>query len=206
MRTTGETAFVGFGSTIVRANANAAVQAKLNLDSQKISAMRAKDSLCGLIIGDQACWTGSVVESMRDEVKEFEKLRADDPLAKDNPAGVKKLDQARQTFVAKMESTDMYVSARRGILPPGVATKTWFDPDHAWAFAMSVYVPSLTNAAASTAQEMMDAKILQPVGSSGSGKPDAGSGFTDENNPNIKRPSATSKPGPTGKVGDDKDL
>jgi hypothetical protein len=206
MRSTGETAFVGFGSTVVRTNENAAVQAKLNLESQKIAAMRAKDALCGLIIGDQACWTGSVVESVKDEVKEFEKLRADDPLAKDNPAGVKKLEQVRQTFVAKMESTDVYVSARKGVLPPGVATKTWFDADHAWAFAMSVYVPSLTNVAASTAQEIMDAKILQP-GDNGSGKkPDAGSGFTDEKNPEIKRPTTSTRPGPTGKVGDDRDL
>jgi hypothetical protein len=213
MRSTGETAFVGFGSTVLRTNANAAVQAKLNLDSQKIAAMRAKDALCGLIIGDQSCWAGSVMESMKDEVKEFETLKADDPLNKDNPAGVKKLEQARQTFVAKMESTDLYVSARKGILPPGIATKTWFDPDHAWAFAMSVYVPSLTNAAASSAKEMMDTRILQPVDNSGAKKPDEGkkpddgsSGFTDEKNQNINRPSSATPPGPTGKVNPDEGL
>ena len=205
MRTAGETAFVGFGSTVVRTSQNDAVQAKLNLESQKIAAMRAKDALCGLIIGDRTCWAGGVVESVKDEVQEFEKLRADDPLGKDNPASVRKLEQARQTFVAKIESTDVYLSARKGVLPPGIATKTWFDSDHAWAFAMSVYVPSLTDAAASAAREMMDSKILQPV-DSGVGKPDAGSGFTDEQNPNIKRPAPGTQPGPTGKVNPDEGL
>lgn len=212
MRKTGETAFVGFGSVVVRSSKNSAVQAKLNLESQKIASMRAKDALCGLIIGDKATWMGSVSESMHDEVQEYETLQKDDPLAKDNPGGVRKLEQARQTFVAKMESTDVYRSARRGVLPPGVNTKTWFDSDHAWAYGMSVYVPSLTNAAAATAKDMAESKILQPVnpgaapGGSGSTRTPGGSGFTDENNPNIKRPSPGSRPGPTGKVGDDKDL
>ena len=43
MRSTGETAFVGFGSAVVRTSANQAVQAKLNLDAQKIAGMRSKD-------------------------------------------------------------------------------------------------------------------------------------------------------------------
>ena len=72
MRSTGETAFVGFGSAVVRTSANQAVQAKLNLDAQKIAGMRSKDALCGLIIGDKASWEGSVKESLKDQVQEFE--------------------------------------------------------------------------------------------------------------------------------------
>jgi len=205
LRKTGETAFVGFGSMVCRTSANRAVQAKLNLESQKIAAMRAKDALCGLIIGDKASWQGSVVDSLKDEVQEFESLNADDPLARKNPEAVRKLDAARQSFVSRMESTDVYRSARKGILPPGINTKTWFDGNNAWAYGMSVYVPSLTNAAARSAREMRESKPLQPIDDRPVGK-DGKAGFVDEKDGTIQRPGSGVKTGPTGKVGDDKDL
>ncbi len=204
LRATGETALVGFGSAVVRTSENDAVQAKLNLSAQKIADMRSKDALCGLIAGDHASWRGRVVESLKDEVKGFEELAADDPLAKDNPAGVRKLDKAQQTFVSKLRTDDVYTSARKGILPPGVITKTWFDADHAWAYGMSVYAPSATKAATEAAREMAHDLLLR----SGKGVPAQGpdsSGFKDEKNPNVKRPGGTVKPGPSGKVGKDED-
>jgi hypothetical protein len=213
MPTTGETAFVGFGSAIVRTSENAPLQAKLNLESQKIAAMRAKDALCGLIIGDRTSWQGGVVESMQDEVREFEIAQKDDPLAENNSTEVKKLEQTRQVFIARLQSSDVYQSARKGVLPPGVAVKTWFDDDHAWAFGMSVYTPSLTKAGVEAAREMKDGRILQPLEQSsiqertGSGsEAPSSAGFTDEKNPEIKRPSAGTGDGPTGKVANDKDL
>ena len=148
MRSTGETAFVGFGSDVVRTSANQAVQAKLNLDAQKIAGMRAKDALCGLIIGDKTSWKGSAEESLKDQVQEFEAASESDPLAKESPGAAKKLAKARQTLASWSERTEVYQSARKGILPPGVNTKTWFDEDHAWAYGMSVYAPSLSKAAA----------------------------------------------------------
>lgn len=196
MRSTKETAFVGFGSTVVRSSNNRAVQAKLNLSAQKIAAMRAKDALCGLIIGDQASWRGSVVDSLKDEIREFEPLEEDDPLAADNPAAVRKLEEARETFVAKFKATDVYRSARQGILPPGVNTKTWFDKDHAWAYGMSVFTPSLTKAAAAAAREMLENRV----------RDSSSTGFTDKDDTDIKRPGTKVKRGPTGKVGDKEDL
>ena len=210
MRSTGETVFVGFGSSVVRTSENTAVQAKLNLDAQKIASMRSRDALCGLMIGDQASWEGSVRESLKSEVQEFESATADDPLARQQPEAARKLAEARQTFVTRVESTNLYQSVRRGILPPGINTKTWFDNDHAWAYGMSVYVPSATNAAAGTARDMMDSQILQPINGSGQSSGTAvdgagqaekpSSGFTDENDTKVKRPGQNVKPGPTGKI------
>lgn len=201
MRSTGETAFVGFGSTVVATSTNNAVQLKQNLAAQKIASMRSKDALCGLIIGDKTSWEGGVVEPMKDQVQEFESLDPDDPLARKNPAAVRKLEEARQGFVARTELSETYLSARRGILPPGVNTKTWFDADNAWAYAMSVYVPSLTNAAATAGREMREAVILQPIDDSGRPSPAGGSGFTDENAPaTVNRPGKEVKPGPSGKI------
>jgi hypothetical protein len=200
MRSTGETAFVGFGSAVVGTSTNQAVQAKLNLDAQKIAGMRSKDALCGLMIGDKASWEGSVKESLKDQVQEFEDAKGNDPLAKQSPAAVKKLAAARETLVARLESTDLYQSARRGILPPGVNSKTWFDEDHAWAYGMSVYAPSLSDAAAKAGREMRDSRILQPV--NGGDKPSAQQpgGFTDEKGTDVTRPGKVVKPGPTGKI------
>jgi hypothetical protein len=201
MRSTGETAFVGFGSSVVRTSQNNAVQLKLNLEAQKIAGMRAKDALCGLIVGDQASWEGSVKESLKDQVQEFESGTAGDPLARKDPASAKKLDEARQTFVSRMESNDVYQSARSGILPPGVNTKTWFDADHAWAYGMSVYVPSLTNAAATSGREMRESTILQPTDDrGGAASQKQSSGFSDEKGGSVNRPGKTVKPGPTGRI------
>ncbi|MGO8748772.1 MAG: hypothetical protein ACLQNE_22615 [Thermoguttaceae bacterium] len=199
MRSTGETAFVGFGSAVVRTSANQAVQAKLNLDAQKIAGMRSKDALCGLIIGDKASWEGSVVESLKDQVQEFESAKGDDPLANESPTAVKKLAEARQTLVSRLESNDLYQSTRRGILPPGVNSKTWFDEDHAWAYGMSVYAPSLSSAAARSATEMHESQILQPNGGNKAAGQQSG-GFTDDKDIKVQRPGKVVKPGPSGKI------
>jgi hypothetical protein len=209
MRSTGETAFVGFGSAVVRTSSNSAVQAKLNLEAQKIAAMRAKDALCGLMIGDTTSWEGGVRDSLKDQNQEFESATADDPLARQQPEAARKLATARQEFVSRMESTDLYQSVRRGVVPPGINTKTWFDEDNAWAYAMSVYVPSATNAAAGAAREMQESQIVQPVTAGGpqarAAEGEAGksqkpsSGFTDEDT-KVRRPGNDVKPGPSGKI------
>jgi hypothetical protein len=211
LHATGETAFVGFGSSIVRMSNNSAVQAKLNLASQKIAAAHSKDALCGLTAGDQTSWRGGVVESLQDEVKEFEVLAKDDPLAKSNPRTTRKLEQARQTLVAQLKTEDLYTSVRKGVLPPGVVTKTWFDDDNAWAYAMSVYIPSVSRAATEAAREMKDARLLPgdptalPADGERSGKNGGTSGFRDEKNPAIRRPGDAVRPGSSGRVGKDED-
>jgi hypothetical protein len=114
---------------------------------------------------------------------------------------VRKFDEARQAFVARMETNDTYLSARRGILPPWINTKTWFDTDNAWADAMSVYVPSLTNAAATTGREMRESDIIKSIDDNGRPSIAPGTGFTDEKAPpTVKRPGKEVKPGPSGKI------
>ncbi len=202
MRSTGETAFVGFGSSVVRTSSVAAAQAKLNLQAQKIAGMRAKDALCGLIIGDRTSWEGGVVDTLQDSVQGFEEAAEDDPLA-EGSGGPKKLAEARETFVSRIQSTDTFSSARKGILPPGVNAKTWFDDDKSWAYGMAVYVPSLSNAAAGHARDMRESAILKPV-DDGSGRRPGGTGGTaGQGSPNISRPGDDVKRGPTGKISPD---
>jgi hypothetical protein len=200
VKKTGETAFVGFGSAIVASNKNAALQARLNLDALKVASIRSVDSLCGLIIGDRTSWQGQVSETQKDVIRDFEELKADDPLAKNNPAGVQKLEKARQEFVNKRRTDELLTSARKGILPPGISPRCWYDEDHAWAYAISVYIPSQSRAAAEFGKQMDESVIVTPEG-----RPVV-SGFTDENNPNIPRPNPKVKAGPSGKVGNEKEM
>jgi hypothetical protein len=139
---------------------------------------------------------------MKDTVQEFESLNRDDPLAARDPTAVRKLEQARETFVSRMQTTDTYASARNGILPPGVSTKTWFDDDNAWSYGMSVYVPSLTNTAAEAAREMRESRPLQPI-DDGAGRR---TGTPAGDSSRIRRPGEGVGPGVTGKVSPDDDL
>ena len=200
--TTGETAFIGFGSTVVRANDNPAVQAKLNVSALRVASAYASDSLCGLIIGDKTTWQGSIAESLKDEFKEFEESGKDDPL---NPSeeDQKKLDSARDAFVSKMETTDIYASARKGKLPPGIEVKTWYSEDNAWAYGMAVYIPSATNLAAGVSKEMDEAKILQDINPSGGTKSSKGTNGGTVGDSKVQRPSKEVKPLSGGKSKED---
>jgi len=205
--TTRETAFVGFGSAVVRSDENAAVQAKLNVAAQKMADARAKDGLCGLIRGDQIIWQGGFTESTSDETQGFESATEGDPLAVEDPAAAQKLSEKRDVFVTRMEMTEEYRSARKGIIPPGVSTKTWSDDEKAFCYGMSVYVPSVTNAAATAAREMSEGEIVQPIddGSRKSGRKTGSggkpsSGFTDSSDTKVQRPSKVVKPGPSGRI------
>ena len=199
---TGETAFIGFGSTVVRANDNPAVQAKLNVNALRIASAYASDSLCGLIIGDQTAWQGKTIESYKEEHKEFEEISKDDPL---NPTSEeqRKFDSVREAFIAKMETTDIYTSARKGVLPPGIEVKTWFDDENTWAHGMAVYIPSATNLAAGIAKEMDDAKILQDINPNMKTTERKDSKGNSVDDSKVQRPAKQVKPLSSGKANDD---
>lgn len=201
---TGDLAFVGFGSAVVRTSENSAVQAKLNLDAQKVSRMRASDALCGLIRGDRTVWEGGVTEKHRDEVREFEEVEKTDPIRRTTSVGVQKLEKARQDFVATIQSTDTYTSARNDVLPPGIAVKTWPSDDGAWFYSMAVFTPALSAEASKAAREMALADPISGPTTSSPRKPDGSGGFTDEKNPAVPRPGTEVKQGPTGSVYEEK--
>jgi hypothetical protein len=210
MRSTGETAFVGFGSSVVRSSTNSALQAKLNLTALKVAEMRAKKELCAMIRGDWVSGKENSMEGQDEDLRDFATISTDDPLAAGDPTAAKKLGEAREGFLAKLGVDEMVQSATKGYLPPGIQPKSWCDEDHTWAYSIAVYVPSMTNAAAKSSREMDESQIVQPI-TDGSSKPTGvtppresekvGSGFRDQKNPNIPRPGKEVKPGPSGKIG-----
>ena len=197
VRATGETAFIGFGSSVLRDNDNDAIQTRLRLIGQRNATAYAQDSLCGLIVGDRLVWEGGVRERYKDVHVEFAKLPEEDPLAP-TVNGRQKLAKVRDEVVATLETTDVYKSARRGFLPPGITVKSWFNEDETWGYAVAFYVPSATNLAAGIRDKVKATKIIQDIKTGG-----------EEKTVTTKKPTKVQKPLkklPSGKVGKDEDL
>jgi len=193
---TGQTAFVGYGSSVVRTSSNRALQAKNKYAAKTIAGMHAKDALCGLLIGDRATWEGEIVESMQDEIREFKPSMEEDPLKLD---GVK-MDEPLQTFRSSQVFREHATSARRGILPGGVITKTWFDEEGAWAYGMSVLWAPVVVLAEDAATGMRKGPLFDPTAPI---RPGSGPGGTGDR---VTGPGKKVKQGPTGRVTKDDDL
>ena len=197
VRGTGETAFIGFGSSVLRNNAKASVQAKLDVICQTVSRAYAYDSLCGLIVGDKVVWEGGVREQYKDEHVEFAKLAGKDPLAP-NVNGRQKLEKARTNMVATLQNTDVFKNAKDGKIPPGVIVNSWFNKEKTWGHTMTIYMPSAANLAAGIRDKVKAATIIQDIKTGDEGKTET-----------TKKPTRVQKPLkklPSGKIGKDDDL
>lgn len=197
VRGTDEIAFVGFGSSIIRTNENAAMQAKMNLTAERVAQARASDALCGVIIGDDTRWKGQLDETTVEAIADFEEISKDDPLAKTDTLGVRKLEQTRSQFVNVLQTNDEYESIRKGALPPGVTRRSWTNDELATVFAVAVYVPSLSNQASSDAEAMRNAN---PIGQ----RPDPSTTRRESGAAGEKTQQLT--PGPSGQVQQDSEL
>lgn len=198
---TGEMAFVGFGSDVVRTSENATLQRKQQLNAAKIAQMRAADALVGLLIGDDSGWKGKLDESTQQTIAEFE----DSDTGED--ASRQRFEQARQTFQNTQRSSEEFQSLRRGVLPPGVTRKNFSSPDNAEMYSIAVYLPSLSRDAAKTAKEMNETRLIDPANApSTGGAPAAATGTPAAQTDLVPRPSREVAPGPTGQVSNDQDL
>ena len=192
---TGEIAFVGYGSDVIRTSENAALQAKMRLNAEKIAPMRANDALVGMIIGDDTGWRSKLDESTQQTIKQFETSdTGQDP-------SLQRFEKTRQAFLNVQKSSEQFQSVRSGVLPPGVTSKTFISKDDAEVYAVAVYIPSVSRQAMQTAREMNQAQLLDnPDDARGAASTDA---TPDDNTP---RPARNVAPGPTGSVSRDKDL
>lgn len=203
---TGETAFIGFGSAVISFNEDPAMQAKSRLSAQRIADMRAADSLCGLIIGDETIWEGKVTTKHSDVSRQFP-VDDDDPL--DDEAGKSQMDALRDGMMNTEVTTETYKSARKGVLPPGLTKKAWIDDEGAWAYTMCVYLPSASDAAAKVGKSMQKSQILKKHdgASSKKGRSSSSTGGSGTSGKSTgSRSAAPVKQGPTGQLSNDDDL
>lgn len=166
---------------------------KMRLNATKIAQMRAKDALLGMVIGDDTKWKSRLDETSLQTIKDFE--------VSDNAqdASIKRFEKTRQNFLNIQKSSDQFQSIRQGVLPPGVVTKTFTSKDNAEMYAVSVYIPSLTNQAQQAAQEMQQ---MQPLTAPPSPLPEK----VTPTDSNVLSPPLTITPGPTGTISHDQDL
>ena len=161
---TGEMAFVGFGSSVVRFDSNPALSSKLLLQAERAADMRAADALCGVIVGDDSSWKGKLDERTSSMLSDFEVAQKGDPISfvVDNQAFTE-LKNRKTSFVNVLKESQQYDSIRQGILPPGVIRRAWTDEKTGFSYAVAVYLPSATAEAKKDSQEMDDVDLLAPV-------------------------------------------
>ncbi len=191
---TGELAYVGFGTAVIKDNPDPALAARLVLDAQKMAAMRARSALCGIIIGDDISSTSTLDAATSQLSAQFEKEEKNDTIWKSkNTDQVKRLEEQKSAFLNAETFREEISSVRRGVLPPGISVKTFFNEEKTIVTGVAVYMPSLTMGAEQFRKAMGNARILQPV--DGSSQPGGANG-----QPQMP------KQGPSGKVQQDADL
>jgi hypothetical protein len=192
---TGELAYIGFGSAVVRFDNDPALQARHRVNAERIASARAKDSLCGIIIGDTITSSSQIDSQMIDIIKDYNEISADDPLnsPNDGSSGYQALTERKKEFLSQESNSLTITSIREGNLPPGLNAQTWLDKDKTFAYAMAVYLPSASNNAAAARDRMMQGTIVQNHGPSSGGTAQA-----PNQRPVPSAPPATA--GPSGTV------
>lgn len=181
---TGEIAFVGFGSAVVYPAQKTAAQAIQRRDALKIAGIRADSELCGILTGDNVDGQASYRESIRQSFGDYAEIENSDPMNQlASSADIAQVKSIKDSFMSNSEFNETIITARKGILPPGITRRSWLDSDNTFAYAVSVYVPSFTNKAASDGKAMSDAQLLKPVETDKPQNTPTASGNTDSRKP-----------------------
>jgi hypothetical protein len=155
----GEVAFVGFGSHIVRKDPEADVQAELDLQAERIAGMRANAGLAGIILGDDTLYQGASDDEATKLKKDYDLMAQSDPTTQDSGEDIKKYDERKKEIRNVVTENLNIQSLVQGKLPPGVTSRTYIDDDGYFAYGISVYIPSLSAAVMDAAKEMDEADL-----------------------------------------------
>lgn len=159
---TGEMAFIGFGSAVIIPDSNSAMQAKQKLQAQKLATMRARNALCGIILGTDIQGNSSLDSTTATMSKQFEEIEKEDPVNKASKSvEIQKLAEQKESFLNRQVSKEQIASMSKGILPPGVKVKTFFNGQDTMVDAVAVYLPSLSANAAADGEDMKNSRIVQ---------------------------------------------
>ena len=97
---TGEVAFVGFGSAVVRQEKNPALRAQFLRVAQSSAGLRAADALCGIIIGDNTRGETRLDEQTKEAMTSYENAEAQDPMNELATSGdIAQAEQAQNEFL-----------------------------------------------------------------------------------------------------------
>ena len=166
---TGEIAVVGFGSSVVIQSKTKTVLNKNRNNARSIAGLYADDALCGIMTGNKTQMTQKVTKNEHEATKEYEEILSENLASK-----ILTYEEPQVEFFATKTFSRVVSSARDGTLPPGIIRRAWLDEENAVAYAISVYIPSLSDAAAAGAKGVKNPKLMKPL------EPEKGKYHTEE--------------------------
>ncbi|MCF6227209.1 MAG: hypothetical protein L3J82_00865 [Planctomycetes bacterium] len=175
--TTGEMAWIGYGSAIVLPGKDKRTEAIGLLNAEKKAQMRAKSALLRMLRGESVYGESKLETSEKEIVEEIQKIEKTDPTTGKKTSDIEFLDKTRKLFESHAELSDISKSAAKGRLPAGVNIKTQRVKDAngkvVEVTAMAVFLPSLTEDLKKANLENLDDSLPDLKGSED--KEDAGS-------------------------------
>lgn len=158
VRSSGKSAWVGFGSAIVNQSSNAALKAKNRLTAQQFASARASASLLNILVGDQVTLETGIVGKVETEIGEATKFAIENS---DKNYSSKSIKSAYNRLTAEEGAKTIIKSASSGKLPPGLQTKSWINDEGTWAHTVLIYYPDFTAVANEFNRKMDSVNLLE---------------------------------------------
>ena len=156
---TGQVAWVGFGSQICRKHKNRDVVRILKQEARDTARERARAALLAVINGEDVSAATDLNEEFTQEIKEMETV-----VDAEGNEELNKLEQEQVTAVATQAKVRTFGSEVVGDLPEGVMVENYLTRDGNWAYAVALYMPELTKAAQDLNKHMQEHSPLTAGG------------------------------------------
>ena len=155
--------FVGYGSALIIEHDDPVRRSRAMDNARRIAETRARDSLVGLIRGDQVVWQNILDEQSKSAWADFEEIPGTDAIMNRLPDAVTRLAESRDRAVTMTVTAEEMTALRRGVLPPGVMQRSFRDKNNEWYYAVAVYNATASQNAADFAEEMRNAVLVEPI-------------------------------------------
>lgn len=160
---TGGIAVTAFGTAIIQDHTNPTLAAKSQLNAQKVSGVRARDALAGMMNGDKTIWSIGAASNVSQEFEESTRYEQENsPFAKNGQLQATVSD-FRDNLLSSETIQEEIQSIRSGVLPPGIQEKTWLDVQGEWAYSVVIYYPPVSEQAKSFIKKMRSAAATVPI-------------------------------------------
>jgi hypothetical protein len=146
---TGQIAWIGFGSEINRTNRNKSLQRKLKSQAKNTAKMRARRSLLAVINGEDVYKDSELINMMSQDIKQFDRVPGPD-----GEEVIEKKESDEIKAFAQQVTVDALGSSTVGELPAGVSVKGYESKDGNWSYAVAIYMAEATGVAKGLAASM----------------------------------------------------
>ncbi|MEE9312393.1 MAG: hypothetical protein V3V10_08275 [Planctomycetota bacterium] len=196
--TTGDMAWIGFGSAIVMPGKDKRMEAIGLLNAEKKAELRAKAALLRMLRGESVYGESKLESSEKEIIAEIQEIEKTDPTTGKKTTDIEFLDKTRKLFESHAELSDISKSAAKGRLPAGVNIKTRRIKDASGKVveisSIAVFLPPLTEDLKKANLANLDSSLPDLKGS----EDKEGSDDSSESKEPVEE-------GESGKVGDDND-